>query len=196
MGILHTFKINGIQKSEESPEYGNVYRKAGNYMAEKAQMNRHDSRKTVFSLLYAKEYYPELDGREFLQGNSEIAEVPFNTYIVSTFLGTVNHMDAIDTELEQRSVKWKVSRMAKVTRSILRLAIYELLYVENPIPPKAVINEAVELAKEFDDDAAPAFINGILNKLARDHGKLGEAVPQEAGEEVPEEQTDSTEEIV
>ncbi len=152
-------------------------------MADKTQMSRHDSRKTVFSLLYTKEFYPELDGREFLQDNSEYTEIPFNTYIIGTFLGTVNHMADIDGELEQRSVKWKVSRMAKVTRSILRLAIFELLYAENPIPPKAVINEAVELAKEFDDDAAPSFINGILNNIARDHGKLGETAEAPAPEE-------------
>ena len=156
-------------------------------MAEKTQMSRHDSRKTVFSLLYTKEFYPELDGREFLQANSEVSEVPYNTYIVSTFLGTVNQMDTIDAKLEQSSVKWKVSRMAKVTRSILRLAIYELLHTENPIPPKAVINEAVELAKEYDDDAAPAFINGILNKIARDHGKLGDAAGEKTAEAVPSE---------
>ena len=141
-------------------------------------MSRHDSRKTVFSLLFSKEFFPELDSREFLQDNSENTEVPFNTYVVSTFLGTVNNLDTIDAELEKSSVKWKVSRMARVTRSILRLAVYELLLVENPIPPKAVINEAVELAKEFDDDAAPAFINGILNKIARDHGKIGAAEEQ------------------
>ena len=145
-------------------------------MAEKAKMSRHDSRKTVFSLLFSKEFFPELDAREFLMDNSENTDTPFDTYIVSTFLGTVNHQDAIDAELEKSAVKWKVSRMAKVTRSILRLAVYELLHDENPTPPKAVINEAVELAKEFDDDAAPAFINGILNKIARDHGKLGETV--------------------
>ena len=144
-------------------------------MADKTKMSRHDSRKTVFSLLFSKEFFPELDGREFLQSNSEYTEVPFDTYIVSTFLGTVNNQEAIDAELEKSAVKWKVSRMARVTRSILRLAVYELLHAENSIPPKAVINEAVELAKEFDDDAAPAFINGILNKIARDHGKLGEA---------------------
>ncbi|MBR4960810.1 MAG: transcription antitermination factor NusB [Clostridia bacterium] len=137
-------------------------------------MNRHDSRKTVFSLLFSKEFFPELDGREFLQSNSEYTDVPFDVYIVTTFLGTLNNQQAIDAELESSSVKWKVSRMARVTRAILRLAVFELLYAENPIPPKAVINEAVELAKEFDDDAAPAFINGILNKVARDHGKLGD----------------------
>ena len=144
-------------------------------MADKTKMSRHNSRKTVFSLLFSKEFFPELDGREFLQSNSEYTEVPFDTYIVSTFLGTVNNQEAIDAELEKSAVKWKVSRMARVTRAILRLALFELLYAENSIPPKAVINEAVELAKEFDDDAAPAFINGILNKVARDHGKLGDA---------------------
>ncbi len=146
-------------------------------MAEKAQMSRHDSRKTVFTLLFSKEFFSELDGREFLMDNSENTDKPFNTYIVSTFLGTVNRMDEIDGEIEKSAVKWKVSRMARVTRSILRLAVYELVFSENAAPPKAVINEAVELAKEFDDDAAPAFINGILNKVARDHGKLGAAEP-------------------
>ena len=143
-------------------------------MADKSRMSRHDSRKTVFSLLFSKEFFPELDGREFLQSNSEYTEVPFDVYIVTTFLGTLNNQETIDAELESTSVKWQGSRMARVTRSILRLAVFELLYAENPIPPKAVINEAVELAKEFDDDAAPAFINGILNKVAREHGKLGE----------------------
>lgn len=144
-------------------------------------MSRHEGRKTVFSLLFSREFFTELDGREFLQSSSEYTEVPFDTYIVSTFLGTVSNQESIDAEVEKSAVKWKISRMARVTRSILRLAVYELLYAENPIPPKAVINEAVELAKEFDDDAAPAFINGILNKIARDHGKLGEteAVPEE-----------------
>ncbi len=146
-------------------------------MAEKAQMSRHDSRKTVFTLLFSKEFFKELDGREFLMDNSENTPVPFNTYVVSTFLGTVNNMDALDETIEKSAVKWKVSRMARVTRSILRLAVYELLLAEKGTPPKVVINEAVELAKEFDDDAAPAFINGILNKVARDNGKLGQAEP-------------------
>ncbi len=163
-------------------------------MAEKAQMSRHDSRKTVFTLLFSKEFFKELDGREFLMDNSENTPVPFNTYIVSTFLGTVNNMDAIDGEIEKSAVKWKVNRMARVTRSILRLAVYELLMTE--APPKAVINEAVELAKEFDDEAAPSFINGILNKVARDQGKLGSGeavaeVPEPTPEAVPAEDSET-----
>ena len=143
-------------------------------MAEPMQMNRHESRKTVFTLLFAKEFFTETESRDFLAANSEYAEVPYNTYVVSAFLGTIAHLDVIDRRLEETAVKWKVSRMAKVTRSILRLAVYELLYAEAEIPPKAVINEAVEIAKEFDDEAAAPFINGILNKIAKDSGKLSD----------------------
>ncbi len=141
-------------------------------MAEKTQMNRHDSRKTVFTLLYTKEFYPELDGREFLQASAEAAESTYNVYIVDTFLGTQQHMPEIDKEIETYAVKWKISRMAKVTRSILRLAVYEMLYAQAPVPPKVLINEAVELAKEYDDDAAPTFINGILHRVAKEHALL------------------------
>jgi N utilization substance protein B len=68
--------------------------------------------------------------------------------------------------------------MAAVTRSILRLAVYEILWGE--VPPRAAINEAVELAKLYDEEAAPAFINGILNQIAKENGKLGETEPEKA----------------
>ena len=109
--------------------------------------------------------------KKLVPPNTDILKMLFN----KTDTSATNFENWSDAELEKSAVKWKVSRMARVTRSILRLAVYELLHAENSIPPKAVINEAVELAKEFDDDAAPAFINGILNKIARDNGKLGEA---------------------
>ncbi len=139
-------------------------------MAEKTHMNRHNSRKTVFTLLYTKEFYPELDGREFLQASAEAAESTYNVYIVDTFLGAASHQAEIDKEIETYAVKWKVSRMAKVTRSILRLAVFEMLFAQVSTPPKVLINEAVELAKEYDDDVAPTFINGILHRVALEHG--------------------------
>ena len=60
---------------------------------------------------------------------------------------------------------WKVSRMGKVDLTILRLAVYEMKYDED-VPVKVAINEAVELSKKFSGDDSPAFINGILGKLA------------------------------
>ena len=61
--------------------------------------------------------------------------------------------------------------MSRIARNILRLAAYELLYMPE-IPRNVVINEAVELAKRYEDERAPAFVNGILNRIARDGSKI------------------------
>ncbi len=140
-------------------------------MAETEQMTRRESREAIFQLLYAREYFKDTDSGEFYEYYSQNAERTYNDFVRSAFVGVCDHMDAIDGEIEGSAVKWKVSRMAKVTRNILRLAVYELLHTE--VPAKAVINEALELSKKFDDDQSPAFINGILNKIARDHERLG-----------------------
>lgn len=140
-------------------------------MAETEQMTRRESRETIFQLLYAREFFMDTDAALFYDRYLENMEKGRNDFIESAFSGICEHGAEIDAEIEASSVKWKISRMAKVTRSILRLAAYELIYSE--VPAKVVINEALELAKKYDDDQAPAFINGILNKIARDHALLG-----------------------
>ena len=79
----------------------------------------------------------------------------------------------IDSLISTHAVGWKIKRMSKVTISILRLAVYELKFTDTP--PKAVINEAVEIAKEYDDDKAAPFVNGILNKFARSEGYISDS---------------------
>ncbi len=139
-------------------------------MAENKNLSRHESRRVVFTLLFAWEFHKEEKALDFYYANKEDAEVPYNDYIRDTFTGTAEHLSEIDAEIEKYAVKWKVSRMARVTRSLLRLAVYEILHTDTPA--RAVINEIVEFAKEYDDDASPAFINGILNNLARACGKI------------------------
>ena len=139
-------------------------------MAENKKLSRHESRRVVFTLLFAWEFHKEEKVLDFYFANKEDAEVDYNDYIRETFLGVTEHMAEIDEEIEKYAVKWKISRMDRVTRSLLRLAVYEILYTDTPA--RAVINEIVELAKEYDDEASPAFINGILNKLARACGKI------------------------
>lgn len=140
-------------------------------MAEAEQMTRRESREAIFQLLYAREFFRDLEFTEFYAYYSKNAEKIYNEFVKSAFFGVCENIEAIDAEIEASSVKWKISRMAKVTRNILRLAVYELTLSE--VPAKAVINEALELAKKYDDDQSPAFINGILNKIARDHDLLG-----------------------
>ncbi|MBQ7922981.1 MAG: transcription antitermination factor NusB [Clostridia bacterium] len=147
-------------------------------MADNIKITKRDRRIAVFSLLFSREFDKDTDIMEFYRLAAENTEVAFNAYVEKTFLGTCEKTAEIDAEIENISVNWKISRMSRVTRSILRLAVYEMLYTT--APAKAIINEAVELAKEYDDDAAPAFINGILNKVARKHDKIADIAETQA----------------
>lgn len=79
--------------------------------------------------------------------------------------GVCAHRAEIDAKIEATSHHWRVERMAKVDRNVLRLAVFELLF-QGETPHKVVLNEAVELAKTFGSEESGAFINGILDKIA------------------------------
>ncbi len=83
-------------------------------------------------------------------------------------IGTRKHMKEIDAVLAQSAENWVLDRMAAVDRNILRAAAYELLYKKD-IPPAVVINEAIEIAKKFSMKESAPFINGILDRLAREN---------------------------
>ncbi|MBS3887152.1 MAG: transcription antitermination factor NusB [Dethiobacter sp.] len=81
--------------------------------------------------------------------------------------GTLLHLAEIDNQLAKYLVNWEFGRLAAVDRSVLRLATYELLYCAD-IPAAVAINEALELSKLFNSDESAKFLNGVLDKLARD----------------------------
>ena len=86
----------------------------------------------------------------------------FSWKIVS---GVCQHEGEIDVIIEHYSEHWRLKRMSIVDRNILRLAIFELMFCDD-IPPKVVLNEAVELGKKFGSDKSGSFVNGILDKVA------------------------------
>lgn len=136
-------------------------------------MTRHEQRELIFTLLYEYTYYEELSADAFLSSRVEASESAYPDYVGEAFLGATSSLTEIDKAITDHAVGWKVSRMSRVTRSILRLAVYELKFTDTP--PKAVINEAVELSKTYDEEKASAFINGILNKFARAEGKISDS---------------------
>ena len=79
--------------------------------------------------------------------------------------GVLAHREQLDAVLAEASEHWKVEQMAKVDRTILRIAVYELT-VEKQVPTKAAINESIELAKTFSGEEAGRFVNGILGRVA------------------------------
>ncbi len=81
-------------------------------------------------------------------------------------VGVTESVEALDETLSRHARNWRVSRMAAVDRNVLRLAIYELC--ETPTPVAVVIDEAVDLARRFGSDSSPAFVNGILDAVARE----------------------------
>ena len=87
-------------------------------------------------------------------------------FIAQLVTGTLAHRDEIDALLEKKAAHWKVSRMSSVDRSILRLASYELLFLKET-PVSVVIDEAIELAKQFGTAETAPFINGILDSLKK-----------------------------
>ena len=87
--------------------------------------------------------------------------------------GTYKHLSGIDQLIRRCAKNWSLDRMAVVDRNVMRMAVYEILY-RMEIPTSVTINEAIEIAKKFGTDESGAFVNGILDRVARETGKLEE----------------------
>ncbi len=87
--------------------------------------------------------------------------------------GVKEEQDKLDRRIEEASEHWKLSRITYVDRNILRVAIYEMLYSPE-VPPKVAIDEALELGKKFGSEESKDFINGILDRVLREHYEKGE----------------------
>jgi len=132
-------------------------------------MDRRKARETAMELLFEREFNKEQIPEDELRLAEDSREIETDPYVEGVYFGVLEHLPEIDDRIAARSIGWKTKRMTKVSLSILRLAVYEMKYCED-IPFTVSINEAIELSKKFDDDKAPAFINGVLNGIAEDLG--------------------------
>ena len=134
-------------------------------------MKRREQRECFFQLLFRVEFNRQEEMPEqadlYLDDIREEQTVKEKdeAYILEKYSRIVEELPKIDAMLDEASKGWKISRMGKVELTVLRLAVYEMKFDED-IPEKVAINEAVELARKFGGDDAPAFINGVLAKLA------------------------------
>jgi N utilization substance protein B len=103
--------------------------------------------------------------------NPEGGGVP--AYLRELVTGAAAHQEELDSLIARYSEHWRLERMTVVDRNLLRLAALELLY-QPKIPPKVVINEAVELAKRYGSEDSGAFVNGILDQIRAAHESQGE----------------------
>ncbi len=108
------------------------------------------------------------DVLEFLEGSfTEIEEDDVIRKLALEWIkGTWDNLQQCDEPIIASTIKWQFSRLSPVDKSILRLAVYQLKFCPD-IPPKVVINEAIELAKKFSTDKSPAFVNGVLDAILK-----------------------------
>jgi N utilization substance protein B len=139
-------------------------------------MQRTAMRELAFKLVYEFEVQKENEDEEtqlFLE-NNEITDEKVVKYLKDIVKGLQENKVEIN-ELISKNLKenWSLDRIPKITLSLLKLSIYEMVYTK--VPYKVSINEAVELAKKYADESAPIFINGILASVVKEKGLNKEA---------------------
>ena len=130
-------------------------------------MKRSEIRENILKLLYLDDFHDkeELNTQFslYFDGKNEFKDED-KEYIINKANAILDNKDEIDKEIETVSNKWKVDRMDKVDKAILRLAYYEIK-MDEEIPDIVAVNEAVELSKKYSSDASPKFINGVLSNF-------------------------------
>ena len=133
-------------------------------------MGRREQREQIFKLLFRQEFHSlqEMDQQVRLFFEDEevlgISEKDMN-YITEKYQKIRELVPELDQYLDEKVEGWNTARMGKVDLTILRLAVYEMLFDED-VPVTVAINEAVEISKKYGGDDTPAFVNGILAKVA------------------------------
>ena len=135
-----------------------------------ASMTRSGAREEIFYLLFESEFQKERSPEEIYALALEARDLTERTnarqaeYIRRVYLGICEKKQELDELIARHSERWRPDRIAPVSRNLLRLCIYEMLYEED-VPVTVAINEAVELTKKFDEPKAKSFVNGILNSV-------------------------------
>ena len=118
----------------------------------------------VVSIRLDKEYYEKLkDENDVYSDRPSRAQL---RYIDTVVAGVANREEELNDIIRKFSIGWDISRISKLARCILQLAIYEILYVED-VPTGVAVSEAVRIAKKYDGDDTGSFVNGILGSFAR-----------------------------
>ncbi len=133
-------------------------------------MKRREVREHVFQRLFRIDFHEDNEMPEQMKmffEDIEMLEVEEKDkeYIQNKYEDILTKLDEINKFINDIAEGWKISRMGKVDLTLIRLAVYEMKYDEE-VPVSVAINEAVEIAKKFGGDESPAFVNGILAKLA------------------------------
>lgn len=149
-------------------------------------MTRREAREAAFGLLFETEFRSDEAIDNIYKTSTENREIREDPYIREVYFGTMDKLTELDDTIEKHAKGWTISRMSRVSRTVLRLAVYEMLYMRDRVPVRVSINEAIELSKKYDSEKARGFINGILNAVKN-------SLPTSETAPIPEESTEAEE---
>ena len=129
-------------------------------------MTRRQAREQAFTLIFEKSFHPEITVEEMISMAVEARYLQTDEFAVLLAKTADEQQAAIDSIIENNAIGWKKDRISRVSLSLLRLALCEMLFIEE-VPTNVSINEAVELAKLYASQEDAAFINGVLGAAAR-----------------------------
>lgn len=125
---------------------------------------RSEARRFVLQMLYLIDQNPDADpGRIQRQLQAEFTDLQLRAFAWELFNGVQDKRRSLDDFIRRTASNWRIERMAPTDRNVLRMGLYEMRYAGTP--PAVVINECVDIAREFGTENSSAFVNGILDKL-------------------------------
>ncbi len=128
------------------------------------KMTRREAREELINLLFESDFRKDEEAKAIFATSVENRELADDEYLSRAYFAIMENLEKIDAVIGENSHGWKTSRLGRVSRAVLRMGVYELLY-ESDIPSTVTINEAVELTKKLDDEKARPFVNGVLNSV-------------------------------
>ena len=133
-------------------------------------MNRTTARENAFLLLFESSCKSDEVAEEIYSKAIEYRDIKCDDYVREVFFGVNENSRIISEEINKNLVGWNRARLSKVSEAILKLSVYEMMFLDD-VPAMASINEAVKLSKKYDDEKAYKFVNGVLNAVAESLGK-------------------------
>lgn len=124
-------------------------------------MKRHAAREKAFQILFQldmNDFNPEKATKDFLESE------PVDDFLNALVQGVTKYKEEVDQLISEHIIKWSIDRIALVEKTVLRIAAFEIRYMDD-IPTNVSINEAVELANTYGDEKSGKFVNGVLSKI-------------------------------
>ncbi len=133
-------------------------------------MQRKQARENAFILIFESVFKKDETAEEIFMKAVNERSLEVDEYVKTVFFGAYENATVIDAAVEPHLMGWKRERVSPVTTALIRLGSYEIMFMED-IPSKVSINEAIELSKKYDDEKSYAFVNGVLNAVAKSYAE-------------------------